>query len=346
MGDARAVVQMREDDKGDKKKAKGADVEVTALPAKALEAPGEVAGMLSPEHLARLVSTLQMAGGNTAVQSELTGLQEGRDAAVKGKTDKDAFDAMSDGEKLNQAAAKRGGQMPEPSGKQPPEPGTPPPGMESPASVVAFLSQRAGQLQQLAAEYGAMQAKATEISALAGLDADAQAAFAEAAAYYGQMGAEYQLAIGTYMTVAADMASNEFAAMATPPVTAGAMYQERLAILAEQRAALIEAAASQAEAAAAVDGEMAAKDAELAGLEAEAAAAAEAEGGDTGGVAQRLEAVRAARAGLDAKKASKAQLAASLEAKAAQLDMLMNAYNVLLGGAAATPTGRPGEGGG
>lgn len=345
MGDARAVVQMRADDKGDKKKVKGADVEVTALPGKALDSPGEIAGLLSPEHLARLVSTLQMAGGNTAVQSELTGLHEGRDAAIKGKTEKDAFEAMSDGEKLNHVASKRGGQLPEPSGKQPPEPGTPPPGMDSPQSVVAFLTQRAGQLQQLAAEYGAMQAKASEIAALAGLDADATAAFAEAAAYYGQMGAEYQLAIASYMTVAADMATNEFAGMATPPVTAGTMYQERLAILTEQQAALTEAAASQAEAAAAVDAEMAAKDAEIANLEAAAAEAAEAEGGDAGGGAQQLEAARAARASLDAKKASKERLAASLESKATQLGMLINAYNVLLGGAAATPTGRPSEGG-
>lgn len=291
MGDARAVVQMRTDDKGDKKKKQAPETEAAAVPEKAMEAPGDAMASLGEAYLGRFVATLQSAGGNTAVQTELQGLMEGHGAAVKAKADVLAFKTMTDGQKVAHLAEKNGGQLPESKGKQAPPEGTAPKGMEQPAAVVGFHQQRAAQLAQLATAYTAMQARAAQIAAMAGLDAGAQAAFAQAAGYFGQVGGEYQGLSGTYSQVGADLAANEYASLAAPPITAGAMYQERIAILQEQQAALNEAAAAQLEKAAEIDAQVAAKEAEIASLSAQKAeveksiadAAAAAKGGEGGG---------------------------------------------------------------
>lgn len=291
MGDARAVVQMRTDDKGDKKKKQAPEQEAGPVPGKAMEAPGEAMASLGPAYLGRFVATLQSAGGNTAVQTELQGLQEGHGAAVKAKADVVAFKAMTDGQKVAHLAEKHGGQLPASKGKAAPPEGTAPKGMEQPAAVVGFHQQRSGQLAALAGAYTAMQAKAAQLAGMAGLDPESLAAFAQAAAYFGQVGGEYQGLSGTYAQVGADLAANEYASLAAPPITAGALYQERIAILQQQQAALNEAAAAQLEQAAATDAQAATKDAEIASLAAQKAeveksmaeAAAAAKGGEGGG---------------------------------------------------------------
>ena len=386
MGDARAVVQMRSDDKGDKKKKQAPEAEGAAMPDKALDSPGESIAALGAGHVERILASLQAAGGNSAVQTELSGLEEGRGAAVKAKMDVEAFKVMTDGQKVAKLAEKHGGQLPEASGKQAPAEGQAPAGMESPAAVVGFHQQRSGQLAALAAGYAAMQAKAAEVAATAGLDPTAQAAFAQAAAYFGQVGGEYAGLSATYMAVAADMAGNEYAALAAPPITAGALYQERIAILNEQRAALQAAAAAQLEQSAAVDGQVAAKDAEIASLAAqkadldkqitEAGAAAKDAKGSKGGkddkapaasgggkaadpaaqvaelsaqaaqLSGQMDRLRQARTALGARKGTHEQLSAVLNGKALALDGLIGAYNALIGAAAAAPTGRPEGGGG
>lgn len=291
MGDARAVVQMRSGDKGDKKKKQAPETEATPVPDKALDSPGEAMAALGQAQVGRLVSTLQAAGGNTAVQTELAGLEEGHGAAVKAKAEALAFKVMTDGQKVAHLAEKHGGQLPESSGKQPPPEGTPPDGMAQPAGVVGFHQQRAAQLGQLATAYAAMQGRANQIAAMAGLDPASQAAFAQAAAYFAQVGGEYTGLAATYGAVSADLAANEFAGLAAPPITAAAMYQERITILQEQQAALNEAAAAQLEKASAQDAQIATKEAEIASLSAQkaeldksiAAAGAAAKGGDKGG---------------------------------------------------------------
>lgn len=359
MGDARAVVQMRADDKGKKKGKKAPEVEAAPVPAKAMEAPGEAMASLGPAYLGRFVATLQSAGGNTAVQTELSGLKEGHGAAVKAKADVVAFGQMTEGQKVAQLAEKHGGQLPESKGKEAPPEGQAPKGMEEPAAVAGFHAQRAAQLAQLATAYSAMQGRAMQLAAMAGLDAESQAAFGEAAAYFSSVGTEYMNLSGTYAAVGADLAANEYAALAAPPVTAGELYQERLGILQEQQAALRDAAAAQLEQAAQAEAQGVEKEAEIATMaktQAEAAASSqgggEGSGGDTGrspgggGAAAGVEQARQARQALSQKKERANQLSSALTQQAAAMDQLLGAYNALLGGAAAAPTGRPEGGGG
>jgi len=168
MGDARAVVQMRSDDKGKKKNKKAPEAEAAPVPGKAMEAPGEAMASLGSAYLGRFVATLQSAGGNTAVQTELSGLNEGHGAAVKAKADVIAFKAMTDGQKVAKLAEKNGGQLPQSKGKEPPPEGAAPKGMEDPGAVVGFHQQRSGQLAQLASAYQAMQARTAQLAGMAG----------------------------------------------------------------------------------------------------------------------------------------------------------------------------------
>jgi len=316
------------------------------------------------------------------VQTELTGLEEGHSAALKAKADAEAFKVMTDGQKVAHYAEKHGGQLPEGSGKKAPAEGAPPAGMEQPGAVVGFHQQRAGQLASLAAGYAAMQQQASQVAATAGLDPSAQAAFLQAAGYFGQVSGEYNGLSATYMAVAADMAGNEYAALASPPITAGQLYQERIGILREQQAALSAAAAEQAERAAAVDAAAAGKDAEIAALAgqkaeldkqiAEAAAAEKgakpaegkdgdrsapsrgaAPGPDKGALADKAKALsaqmdrlRQAKTALGTQKASHEQLSGVLAGKATALEGLIGAYGGRIGAGGAAPTGRPEGGGG
>ncbi|TNF24814.1 MAG: hypothetical protein EP329_24250 [Deltaproteobacteria bacterium] len=341
---------MRAGDKGDKKGKKAPQVEAAPVPEKAMEAPGEAMASLGSAYLGRFVATLQSAGGNTAVQTELTGLKEGHGAAGKAKADMIAFKAMTDGQKVAHLAEKNGGQLPESKGKEAPAEGAAPKGMEEPAAVVGFHAQRSAQLAQLATAYSAMQGRAMQLAAMAGLDPESQAAFGQAAAYFAGVGTEYMGLSATYAAVGADLAANEYAALAAPPATAGAMYQERLAILQEQQTALREAAAAQLEKAVAAEAEAAAKDAEIADMAKQQAEASKAsEGGGAGAPASsgpQLERMRQARQALSMKKERANQLAAALAQQASGMDQLLGAYNAILGGADAAPTGRPEGGGG
>ncbi|PIE19113.1 MAG: hypothetical protein CSA66_03075 [Proteobacteria bacterium] len=362
MGDARTVVQMREDDKKNKQDKAAPAVERAAVPARAMAAPGAALGEAAKGvdlsgFAESLLASLQEAGGNTAVHSELVGLQQGATAANKAATDKATFDALSDVQKVAFAARKNGGQLPEPSGRKAPAAGEPPPGMDPPASVVAFHAQRAADMSAIADSYGQMAARASQLAGTSGLDEMSRAAFSQAAAQYSQLNGEYAAASATYSAISADMATNEFAGVAVPPSTVGPLYQSRLAILQAQQATLSQAAAAQAEQITAAQAEQAQIQAQLEALAAQQAAAAgggDAAGGadaDAGGdQAAELEPQRQALQTRAEAAAARARTAAkvgeALSAQAQSMQATIGAYQAMLSSSAATPTGMPERGGG
>jgi len=336
MGDAFAAVQLKSKKKRSEEDVTAPTVDLGPTVDGAMGAPGEALVSLGGAHAARLLSSLQLAGGNLAVQTELDGLNEGVQAMNTGKAEKDAFDAMSDMQKVAHLANKNGGELPEPSGQEPPEPGTPPEGATAPGDIVASHSQRAGDIAALSAAYATLQAQAASIASLAHLDEESQATFLQAADQYGQTAQDYAALAERYLSVAGEIGGtqNEFAFAAVAPQTAGAMFQERMQILTEQQAALSEAALGQSDMIGQVESQAAEIDAKIASVEQQKAAAADAAEGDDGGSAafdEQCAALRQQRASLQTAREGHQALAGALQQKAEAMLAIIEGYAALLG---------------
>ena len=216
-----------------------------AVPEGAAADPGGALMALGTAHAATLLGMLQSAGGNAEVE-ELTSLDSGRQVAAQAKTDKENFDSMKDGEKLEKFGGKGEG-----SGKAPPPEGTPPDGVAQPAAVQSFHATRAGQLQQLASQHMSV---GGQLSGAAGAEGLAPAM----AGFLAQGGAQ-SLAQGTtlsqlamaYIQTTAQLGKSEFIGAAMPGAGVQAGYQARAEGIQAQVSALDSMAAEYAAALAA-----------------------------------------------------------------------------------------------
>ncbi|MCA9516263.1 MAG: hypothetical protein KC635_15080, partial [Myxococcales bacterium] len=275
MGDARAVVQMRKRQQDDQEQAKTPEADAgPAAPPGAMGDPSGALAAMAGGIASTMLASLQAAGGNSAVQAELDGLNEGVAGMHAAKAEKDAFQQMTDGQKLNYYAEKHGGQLPQ-GGQQAPPEGTPPAGASSPGEVAASHMARSGQLTALATAYSQVGATAGAAAATAGMDSTTQGALAALGAHASGLAGECMGLAGAYMQVAGDIMAtqNEFAFAATAPVTVAAVHEERLAQLGEQKMALDQLAGAYADFAAQQEAAAAEKEAEAQAAEAEVAAA-------------------------------------------------------------------------
>ncbi|MFT7581475.1 MAG: hypothetical protein ACI9MR_003152 [Myxococcota bacterium] len=347
------TIQLRENDRGrvsvgdDKKKKAAPELGKGAVPEGAAKDPGAALLTIGAESAANLLTLLQAAGGNLAVNAETSSLEEGRMAATTAKSDKDAFDAMSDVEKVEFQFAKKGSI--EPSGAAPPAEGAPPPGFSEPGVVVSFHAERAGQVQQVSDAYGALSSSCMLAAGVIGLDEATMMLFQEMGNAYMEAQAKAMELRAAYDLVAGEMASNEFAAAAMPAETLPAIYQERVAIMETKLAAMqsvleslnIQLAEIDAEIAAAVGAQGAAIE-ELALMTAQIGeAAAAAEGGGDGEQADpaaqlapiqaKLEGSRATVSALEQKKTSIGALSNAVSGQVAAMQGVVTAYYLLLG---------------
>lgn len=203
-----------------------------AVPEGAAADPGAALTALGSAHAATLLGMLQSAGGNAEVD-ELTSLEAGKQLAAQAKADKESFDTMKDGQKLEKYGGKGEG-----SGKAPPPDGTPPPGVAQPGAVQSFHSTRAAQLQQLAGQHKAVGGQLTGAASAEGL-APAMAGFlSQGGAQSMNQGATLSQLAMAYIQTSAQLGKSEFIGAAMPGSHVQAGYESRAAGIQAQVTAL------------------------------------------------------------------------------------------------------------
>jgi len=203
-----------------------------AVPEGAAADPGAALTALGSAHAATLLGMLQSAGGNAEVD-ELTSLEAGKQLAAQAKADKESFDTMKDGQKLEKYGGKGEG-----SGKAPPPDGTPPPGVAQPGAVQSFHSTRAAQLQQLAGQHKEVGGQLTGAASAEGL-APAMAGFlSQGGAQSMNQGATLSQLAMAYIQTSAQLGKSEFIGAAMPGSHVQAGYESRAAGIQAQVTAL------------------------------------------------------------------------------------------------------------
>ncbi len=273
-----------------------------AVPEGAAADPGGALMALGTAHAATLLGMLQSSGGNAEVD-ELTSLESGKQVAAQAKADKENFDTMKDGEKLEKFGGKGEG-----SGKAPPPDGTPPPGAAQPAAVQSFHATRAGQLQQLAGQHMSVGGQLSGAAGAEGL-APAMAGFLSqgGAQSLAQGSTLSQLAMA-YIQTSAQLGKSEFIGAAMPGAEVQAGYQARAEGIQAQVSALDAMATEYAAALAAEQANITACQEQITAVQQQIVAAQAAKAENKGGPAP---AAPGAMPGADAKSAAPAPAAAA-----------------------------------
>lgn len=194
--------------------------------------PESALTMLEANYGPQLVGMLQSAAGNAEVDAELASLRAGQQVAAKAKAEQDAFDTMTDGQKLEKyggkGAAKGGG------GAAPAAEGAkhePPPGVAQPADVQTFHTSRAGELQSLAGQHGTVAGTLGAAAAAPGLSPEIVAFLTTGAAQSAAQQTALTGLAATYAEVGASLAGSQFIGAAMPGQEAQGLYEVRIGAL-------------------------------------------------------------------------------------------------------------------
>jgi hypothetical protein len=250
-----------------------------AVPEGAAADPGGALMALGTAHAATLLGMLQSSGGNAEVD-ELTSLDAGKQVAAQAKADKENFDTMKDGEKLQKFGGKGEG-----SGKAPPPDGTPPDGAAQPAAVQSFHATRAAQLQQLSGQHMSVGGQLSGASGAEGL-APAMAGFlAQGGAQSLAQGTTLSQLAAAYIQTSAQLGKSEFIGAAMPGSEVQAGYQARAEGIQAQVSALDAMATEYAAALAAEQANITACQEQIAAVQQQIAEAQAAKSEQKGGAA-------------------------------------------------------------
>ena len=208
-----------------------------AMPEGAAADPGSALTMLAANYGAQLVGMMQSAGGNAEVDAELSSLLEGQAVAAQAKSEKDALNAMSDGEKVEKHGAKGGGgggegAKGEGGGGAGAGPDQAPPGVADPGAAAGFHAARGGEVAALAAQHASVAASLGAASAVPGLAPELVAFLGEGAAQSAAQQAALNALASTYSQVGGALAGSEYLGAAMPSSGTAAQYEVRVQAIA------------------------------------------------------------------------------------------------------------------
>jgi len=193
--------------------------------------PESALTLLEANYGPQLVGMLQSAAGNVEVDAELSSLRAGQQVAAQAKAEQDAFDTMTDGQKLEKYGGKGGakgggGAAPAEGGKR-----EPPPGVAQPADVQTFHANRAGELQGLAGQHATVAGTLTAASAAPGLSPEIVAFLTAGAAQSAAQQTALTGLAASYAEVGASLAGSQYIGAAMPGQEAQGLYEVRIGAL-------------------------------------------------------------------------------------------------------------------